>query len=196
MQLNLRDAARMLGWSDRQVRYAIKQGRISARKTDGRWVVDADALPLTDGQKRARERKVDELRGRVESALAPRPPGNGYSVRSLTAFSAATRLARECAAHLGDGHPGARALGEATVALARGCHRFGEAKLQAWHTARDTAASAVAHLHIAGDDAALALADRVEADLLPALVGLARRQEAPRRRRAPHDGRPDAVEAR
>lgn len=190
MILSLSDAARMLGQSERQVRYAIKNGRLEARRVGGRWVIDDSDLPLSPGQVSARTQKGAELRDRVEDALGVGRSTDGYSVRSLDAFVAAARLAREIAAQVGAEHLARQAAEAAVVAIAQGCHRFGATKVEAWRDARDLAAAAVAHLHVAGDPQAIALADRVEAELIPSLVGLVRRAErrrtsgaAPRSRR-------------
>jgi hypothetical protein len=67
-------------------------------------------------------------------------------------------------------------------AVARGCHRFhAEEKAEAYRAARDHASAAVAALLLDGGPDAVATADRLEAELLPALTGLLRRVDRPSR---------------
>lgn len=121
---------RLLGCSECQLRYAIKQGRVRADKVDGRWRFDSESLPLSPGQRQARERKAAELRERVEVALAPQIAGGAeYSVRSLGAFGAAVRLARR-GERAGAEHAGARADGGGGGACA------GVSSLRRWQARR------------------------------------------------------------
>ena len=65
--LSLSDAARVLSKTPRQVRTMIKQGELASHKSpNGRWVVDSEALPLSQGQLDARARKVGALRGETQ----------------------------------------------------------------------------------------------------------------------------------
>jgi excisionase family DNA binding protein len=59
MNLSLSEAARLLGKSDRQVRYLITSGKLSARKVDGRWAIRREDLPLSPGQEKAARQKTE-----------------------------------------------------------------------------------------------------------------------------------------
>ncbi len=52
MKLSLSEAARLLNQSERQVRYLIRQGKLRARKADGRWIIRREDLPLSEGQEK------------------------------------------------------------------------------------------------------------------------------------------------
>ena len=183
VELSLTDAARLLGKTPRQVRYLIKTGRLAATKDGVRWRLDSAALPLSEGQLRARARKAGEIRDAVDDALGPhgRLAGRRYSVRDLRAFSAAAPLARQVAQGLGADHPAALALRDLLVALSQGCHRFHDRdKREAYVAAREHAARAAALLLLAGHPEAEAWADRVEGDVMVGVTGLVRRTERPR----------------
>lgn len=186
MTLSLMDAARALGWSPRQVRYAIRNGKIPARKVAGRWVIEQQDLPLTNGQRHARQRKAAELEQTVRDALGPHlaPAANAYSVSDLVAFQRTLTFCREAARLLEDGtHPAVCMLNDALVSLARGCHRFhARDKRAAFTEAREQAAAAVAYLHLAGSEPCALLAATVERDLMPLLSGLLRKSERKERR--------------
>ena len=85
MDVSLTDACRLLGKTPRQVRYLAKKGELRAKKVAGRWLVDADDLPLSEGQKAARAGKEQALRETVEKALGPRT-GRVFGVADLQAF--------------------------------------------------------------------------------------------------------------
>ncbi len=63
MDLSLSEAARLLGQSDRQVRYLIQKGKIPAHKKGGRWIVRRDDLPLSPGQLTAAQQKAAGWQG-------------------------------------------------------------------------------------------------------------------------------------
>ena len=178
MTLTLDEAAVRLGKSVRQIRYMIKTGSLTARKVTGRWVVEADALPLSGGQQRARERKERELRAAVEEGLelakAPRQPR--YSVRDLKAFQIALPLFHKASENLGAEHSATRALRQVIEHLTRGCHRYdyGE-KANAYRDARDAASLAVCELVLVSDDHAEPLVKTIEQELMAAFAGLLRR---------------------
>jgi hypothetical protein len=71
MDVSLIDACRLLGKTPRQVRYLVKKGELRAKKVAGRWVVDADELPLSEGQKSARASKEQALRDTGRGGPAP-----------------------------------------------------------------------------------------------------------------------------
>ena len=58
MDLSLAEVARLLGKSERQVRYLIVQGKLPARKVGRKWSVRRQDLPLSDGQKKAAAQKT------------------------------------------------------------------------------------------------------------------------------------------
>jgi len=69
MYLSLQQAADRLGKSARQVRYLIQTGRLKADKVGGRWMVSAQELPLSDGQRAAIDRRERQLHAAVEEGL-------------------------------------------------------------------------------------------------------------------------------
>ena len=181
MQISLVEAARMLGRSERQVRYLIKNGQIRAHKVAGRWLIDNDDLPLTDGQKEAHVRKAAEVSEVVHEALASHTKAPGqkhFSVRTMKTFDHAVEACRQASALLGDEHPATRALESALVKIAQGCHRFHQReKVDGFRIAREHVSEAVARLFLLRTDEADALGTKVEGELLPGLAGLLRRSE-------------------
>ena len=115
MKLSLSEACRLLGKTPRQVRYLIKTGRLTAHKVSGRWVINTDALPLSEGQRRAQGRKVAALEDAVEDAIAPHKvrARRHYSVRDITAFALGAPILTAIHAALTDAHPATAALREA-----------------------------------------------------------------------------------
>ena len=69
MQLTLDQAAARLGKSRRQVVYMIRQNRLAAKKTEGRWTIDADNLPIDETRQPSIDRKEREFKNAVETAL-------------------------------------------------------------------------------------------------------------------------------
>jgi hypothetical protein len=189
MLLSLQDAADRLGKTRRQLRYMIQTQRIQAVKTAGRWMIEADDLPLSGPQRQAVDRRERQLQAAVERGLGLDEGSRRrrWSVRDLKAVQVALPLYRHCAAGLGTDHPASTALGECLQALTRGCHRFERAdKAAAYRAARDAASSAVFHLLLADTDPGIepaapdhpaALITAIEQDLMAALAGLLRRLE-------------------
>ena len=70
MTLTIKQAASQLGMTVRQVRYMIQQGKLAARKIQGRWIIDSGDLPTSDQRVAAGDRKARQLRGLVDDALA------------------------------------------------------------------------------------------------------------------------------
>jgi excisionase family DNA binding protein len=181
MYLSLQQAADRLGKSARQVRYLIQTGHLKADKVGGRWVVSAEDLPLSDGQRAAVDRRERQLRAAVEEGLglsdrAERPAR--YSVRDLKAFQLALPLYRRAAQDLGADHPATGALREVLELLTRGCHRFERsAKAEAYREARDVASRAVCALVLDAGEPADALVSAIEQELMGSLAGLLRRLE-------------------
>ena len=73
MQLTLEQAATRLGKSKRQVLYMIQKGHLPAQKLAGRWWIESQHLPLSDGQQHSYDRKQRQLRAAVEEALDIEP---------------------------------------------------------------------------------------------------------------------------
>jgi hypothetical protein len=154
---------------------------LSAQKVGGRWVVESDALPLSDGQRAAVQRRERALRAAVEKGLGlsdepERPPR--YSVRDLKAFQVALPIYRRAAQDLASEHPAAAALHEVLLLLSRGCHRFERnAKAESYRQARDAASRAVCELLLDGRKPADDLVSAIEQDLMASLAGLLKRLE-------------------
>ncbi len=73
----------------------IQQGRLTATKKAGRWVIDSADLPQSEGQASAKERKERQMRAAVDEALDLPKQGSEskrYSVRDLKAFQLAQPL--------------------------------------------------------------------------------------------------------
>ncbi|KFB70854.1 MAG: DNA binding domain, excisionase family [Candidatus Accumulibacter phosphatis] len=185
MKLTLEQAAARLGKSERQIRYLVHNGRLPAEKIGGRWLIDSDALTLSDGQREAVERKERQLRAAVEEGLglpAASERSPRYSVRDLKGFQLALPLYRQTAACLGADHPATLALRRVLEELARGCHRFEHAeKAEAYRQARDAASAAVVELLLCTRPETDAVAVQIEQDLMAALAGLLRRLDHRRR---------------
>lgn len=185
MLLSLQEAAARLGKSTRQVRYLIKQGKLPAVKQGGRWVIDTEHLELSDGQRKAVERKERQLRAAVDKGLGieegDRPPR--YSVRDLKAFQITQPLHAKALELLGAEHEACRALRGVLEELTRGCHRFDyEDKAVAYRAARDHASAAVCELILGGRPETEELITAIEQDLMAALGGLLRRLSRKRRK--------------
>lgn len=157
MELTLEEAATRLGKSQRQVRYMIRNKRLSARKAGGRWLVDISGLPRSEPQSRAAERKQAALRAAVDEALTlpETAPPVRYSMRNLKAFQLAHPLYQRVASSMGSEHPAVASLREVTLQLARGCHRYEPAdKAAAYRAAREHASLAACELLLSGGEGA------------------------------------------
>ena len=187
MDLSLKQAAALCGKSERQIRYLIQQGRITAQKKNGRWVIPKENLPSSPGQAKATEARQERLQQVVEDALGLKegagPRKRRYSVTDLRAFSGGLALHRDLSAALGTEHELLDTLRLVLVLLAQGCHSYhARDKTVAFATARERACELLTGLLLL-DDAAPArkLADRVEQELIASLAGLIRRSERGRR---------------
>lgn len=182
MDLSLAEAARLLGKSERQLRYLIKTGKLPARKVEGRWRLVREELPLTPGQERAEEVKRQRAARVALEVLQPAADGSDprrrFSVRELRAYREGAPLCRSLAAELGADHPAARSLREALMLLACGCHEFhGRDKAGYYARAREQVSRAVMSLLLEDDEARGDLVEQIEQSLLPALGGLIRQAE-------------------
>jgi hypothetical protein len=193
MKLSLAEAATALGKSERQVRYLIKTGRLSAAKQGGQWAIDSADLPLTEAQ---RQRLAERLRGAREAfdkgldpatkAVAAGDARRQFSVTDLAAFRVAMDIYRDLKKDLGKEDPACLHLGAALVQMACGCHSFQPTdKVGRFTAARELAATAVAELLLAaeeGDRPGRSLAERLEQELIPKLGGLVAAYEKKNRR--------------
>lgn len=183
MRLTLAEAAQRLGKSERQLRYKIEQGQITATKRGGRWFLESEDLPLSEGQRQAVARKEQKLRAAVEDSLGLEKAKKRYSVRDLKAFQIALPTYQRCLEALGNEHTASRALHRTLDLLSRGCHRFDSAeKAAAYREARDAASTAVCELVLSGGEAGERLANEIEQELMAAIAGLLRRVEGKKRR--------------
>lgn len=148
-------------------------------------MVTADALPRSDGQQAAANRKAEALRDAVESALAiERSEKSRYSIHQIKAFQAALPVHRDAVRRFGADHPVAAAVASGLRALARGCHRYErEGKVEAYRSARDCVSAAVCEVALVSAEGAAptdALTKALEQEVLPAIAGLLRRIERSR----------------
>lgn len=192
MDLTLTQAAAMLGKTPRQVRYLIKTGRLAARKDGAHWLVGADDLPLSDGQRRAAASRIDAVRRAADDALAPveaaaeKAGRKRFSVRDLRAWRTGAPVYQAVRTALGDAAPAVAHLRRSLDLLGQGCHAFRpEEKSARYAAAREEAASAAVALLLSatdGDEARARLADRVEQEYLPDVTSLVRTTERAARR--------------
>ncbi len=125
MQITIDEAAARLGKSARQVRYLIQNGGLRANKVNGRWLIEADDLPLSEPQRAALGRQERALRGAVERGLGlDEEKRRRYSVRDLKAFELALPLHRRSEALLGADHPATRRLAPFAAAPGPGLPSF------------------------------------------------------------------------
>jgi len=151
MHLSLREAATILGRSQRTVRDWLVRGRIAGRKRDGRWVVERRDLPMTDEQRAVLQSRAERIRESVERALpsraAARRGDRRRSIADLDTFRAALAMLRELRAAGPDGARPARRVRAGLVALAEGVHAFDAgSKLRALRRARREFSRAAAWL--------------------------------------------------
>ncbi len=188
MVLSLSETARLLGKSERQVRYLIRSGKLPAKKKEGRWLIQREALGLSGGQEKAQQAKSERAARLVQELLAPHSEGRSskktYSIRDLRAFREGAPLYRDLAAKAGADHPATGLLHEAMMLLACGYHEFdGASKAELYARARNHASRATMALLLDDKEACQDLIERLEASFLPALGGLIHQAERRGRRR-------------
>ncbi len=190
MDLSLSEAARLLGKSDRQVRYLIRAGTLPARKKNGRWIVRRDDLPLSDKQERAVEHKKERAARLAEEILRPEG-GNArkrYSIRDLRAYREGAAIYRELTAAAGADHAATELMREALMLLACGYHEFQAAnKAELYARARHEASRAAMALLLDDEEKHRDQVERLESAFLPALGGLIHHSD--KRRRGRGEGR-------
>lgn len=72
MEITVTEAAALLGCSARTVRARVARGELPGVKRGGQWFVNRSALPLTEAQRSAFQRKAQGLRDALEEALPAR----------------------------------------------------------------------------------------------------------------------------
>jgi len=181
MKLSLRQTAELLGKSQRQVRYMIKEGRLKASKDGSRWVVDRGDLPLPAGQVMRGLKDQARVKEVVETALGTTgaaAEARRYSVTDLRSFQAGRKVLAEIRGKLGEDSLPARRLADALALITCGCHTFHKRdKVAFFQRAREQVCYALAALLMSDDGEAAALATAIEADVLPALAGILRSAE-------------------
>ncbi len=187
MDLSLSEAARLLGKSDRQVRYLIRAGKLPASKKNGRWTIRREDLPLSAKQERAARHKVDRAAQLAEEIL--RPEGGDakkkYSIRDLRAYREGAAIYRELAA-AGADHAATELMRESLMLLACGYHEFQAAnKAELYARARHQASRAAMALLLDDEEAHRDRIERLETAFLPALGGLIHHADKRGRRRDP-----------
>lgn len=198
MHLSIAEAATVLGKSERQVRYLIRQGKLKASKEGARWRIESENLPLSQAERQQLGDKLATAREQVAAAFEPLAKATEgtdaaktterYSVRKLAAFEVGRELYRELTATLGESHPATAVLFDALVHLTQGCHAYRpEDKARSFGEARRLAATATAHLFVDQDGRGEALAARLEQELIPKIGGLVAAQEKGRRRSSRFD---------
>jgi len=178
MQLSLDQTAVVLGKSVRQIRYMIQQGKLPAKKVNGRWVVERNALPRQGDQKHAATRRQHALRTAVDSALDIKDDNNSFSITDLRAVTIALPLYQSINRELGVEHAATAQLRKVLDNLSIGCHRFNARdKTEAYQTARDAASLAVCELLLTDSEDAVKLRNTIERELMPAMASLLRRTD-------------------
>jgi len=182
MEISLKEAATLLGKSERQVRYLIKHGRLKATKVGGQWRVANADLTFTEGQREAVAERLDAARETVTAALEPATKATAakerkrqYSVRDLEAFQAGAEVFHALQQSLGEEARGCALLYDALVLVARGCHSFHpQEKARRFHEARDGVASALVEILLKEGQRpeTAGLAERMEQELIPKIGGL------------------------
>lgn len=180
MDLSLSEAARLLGKTDRQMRYLVCSGEIPARKDKGRWRIHRDDLPLGEGQERAQRQKDERAARLAEEILRPAAKGSkkGFSVREIRAYREGAPIYRQIVAEVGAEHPSVVLLREAFMLLACGYHEFeGDKKALLYAEARHQASRAAMVLLLDGEEKYGELVGQLETILLPAVGGLIHQAE-------------------
>jgi hypothetical protein len=190
VDISIREAAVLLGRSQRTLRAQLARGEIAGRKQGSRWVIARHDLPLTEAQREALALRAGEIRETVERALPSRVAAKRGQRRRSLADLDTFRLGREVllGLHGGSADGGERrraaedSLETGLLALAEGVHAFdpGE-KIAALRRARSGFSRAAALLLLeAGEpprEPELGSVVRLENEVLPSLAGLLRWSE-------------------
>ena len=186
MELSVREAATLMGRSQRTVRAQLARGELPGVKCDGHWRVQRRHLPLTEAQRQALQAKADDVRATVEKALpsreARRAGERSRSIADLDAF----RLGAKVLAALRAAEPAqlaedtrwraCEALEASLLALAEASVHFEQrAKREALDRCRSQLARTVALLLLAGGgEPAAGWIRELEDGMAPAVAGFAR----------------------
>ncbi len=170
MDLSLAEAARLLGKSERQVRYLIHSGKIPSRKKGRRVVIRRKDLPLGEGQQRAAEQKTERAARLADEIL--RPEGSGakkakakYSIRGLRAFQEGATIYRQLTAAAGADHAATTGMRESLMLLACGYPEFQAAtKADFYARARQEASRVTMALLLDDEDAHRDAVERLESE--------------------------------
>ncbi len=185
MDLSLSEAARLLGKSERQVRYLIREGKLKARKDGGRWIVRREDLPLSQGQERAAKQKRQRAARMAAEILGPdgEDAKKKYSIRNLRAYREGSEIYRQLTADAGAEHAATTGMRESLMLLACGYHEFeAETKADYYARARQEASRATMALLLDDEEAHREKVERLESGFLPALGGLVHQAEKRGRR--------------
>lgn len=169
MDLDLHDAATLLGCSERTLRARLSRGLVKGTKTNNRWVIRRDDLPLTAEQRRSLQGRADEVRATVERTLARHQPS--HSVEDLEPF----REGRNLLLSLPASDPAAADLHAGLLALAEGHHEYAAGrKAEAMRTARAHISRAAARFLLDPMGERQGSGRFIEQEILPRLGGLIR----------------------
>lgn len=192
MKLTVKEAAALLGKSERTIRHLAQAGTIPAERLGNQWVFDREKLVAGDADAvAARAAEVGRIRQHVEAAIEavtpPPPDGRGfYSVREVVAFRTCSRVLAEVeGAEQPSLNHAASALRDCLHRLADGFHQFApEHKISRLLAARSACCAAIAELAHAAAHQGVAKADgwadALEKEALGSLRGLIRRAESRR----------------
>ena len=151
----------------------------------------ADALETTPVRQSRRQQKSDVLREAVDHVIASTTDGaKPWSVRDMRAVQHTLQWHRQLVDAYGTDAIETRQVAGVVAFLVRGGYAYdrGE-KRSAYHDARMRTCDAVASLLLRGDEPAMALVAHAEQLVLPAVAGLVRRMERPRRRTSASEAR-------
>ena len=95
MLLNPREAAQIIGCTERAVRDRLQSGRLRGVKRGGRWQIARADLPLTDEQRRAMQDRAAAIRTAVDDALPSRAATRAETSRRSLADDDVFRAAAE-----------------------------------------------------------------------------------------------------
>ncbi len=193
MELTISEAAHLIGKSNRQIRYLIKNGKLPAHKRGGQWFVKRSELPLTQAQAMAAERKLSRARDVVEEALGPPlavveneavDRRRRFSVQRQPAFRFALPAYRTAVSLVGAEHPAALAMRRALFLITEGWHEFQpQHKVTPLRQARSCLCEALTELLLVDEaqQEVAALSETIELQVIPALGGMLRYSEKGRR---------------
>lgn len=200
MEISIKDAAELLGKSERTVRHMAQTGRLPARRVGSRWLINRDDLLSgkynsaddAEAELAADTGSDEEAHEETDAAAAPPPrprfrfdralPPGTPSVRALDSFHIAADLLAELGA-LRHELKDAPLLREAEAhlrgfiqALADGCHADGLDQPERFRSARSQVCAALTdliHFNVTRAEPDLTpLVDRIEHELLSSLQAL------------------------